>query len=84
MHLGYNASSDKYKVLRMVTQPGSNLVSEHSVYTLERKQCSYSPWRRVESDISNYIPIVPSALSSSNGLYWTGPKLTQIGSLYDW
>ena len=41
MHLGYDPSSDKYKVLRMVTQPGSNLVSEHSVYTLERQQCSY-------------------------------------------
>ncbi|KAF3486586.1 hypothetical protein F2Q69_00052057 [Brassica cretica] len=26
MHLGYDPSSDKYKVLRMVTQPGSNLV----------------------------------------------------------
>ncbi|WZZ26054.1 hypothetical protein YC2023_009455 [Brassica napus] len=32
----------------MVTQPESNLVSEHSVYTLERQQSSYSPWRRVE------------------------------------
>ncbi|WZY69763.1 hypothetical protein YC2023_002003 [Brassica napus] len=32
----------------MVTQPGSNLVYEHSVYTLERQQSSYSPWRRIE------------------------------------
>ncbi|XP_009102165.1 F-box protein At1g30790 [Brassica rapa] len=65
MHLGYDPSSDKYKVLRMVTQPGSNLVSEHSVYTLERQQCSYSPWRCVEGDISNYIP-------SSNGVCING------------
>ncbi|KAF3594805.1 hypothetical protein DY000_02020203 [Brassica cretica] len=62
MHLGYDPSSDKYKVLRMVTQPASNLVSEHSVYKLERQQCSYYPWRRVEGGISNYIP-------SSNGVY---------------
>ena len=39
----------------MVTQPGSNLVYEHSVYTLERQQSSYSPWRRIEGDISKYI-----------------------------
>ncbi|KAG2323571.1 hypothetical protein Bca52824_016784 [Brassica carinata] len=65
MHLGYDPSSDKYKVLRMVTQPWSNLVSEHSVYTLERQQSSNSSWRRVEGGISNYIP-------SSNGVYING------------
>ncbi|KAF3487223.1 hypothetical protein F2Q69_00052060 [Brassica cretica] len=34
MHLGYDPSNDKYKVLRMVTQPWTNFVYEHIVYTL--------------------------------------------------
>ncbi|CAH8388272.1 unnamed protein product [Eruca vesicaria subsp. sativa] len=67
MHLGYDLSNDKYKVLRMVvTQPWrDNLVSEHSVYTLERQQSSNVPWRRVESGISNYTPC-------SKGVYING------------
>lgn len=65
MHLGYDPSNDQYKVLRMITKPWHNLVSEHSVYTLGCRQSSSFPWRRVESAISSYIP-------STNGVYISG------------
>lgn len=65
MHLGYDSSNDQYKVLRMTTKPWSNLVCEHSVYTLGCQKSSYFPWRRIESRISNYIP-------SSFGVYING------------
>ncbi|CDY40466.1 BnaC07g00060D [Brassica napus] len=72
MHLGYDPSSDKYKVLRMVTQPASNLVSEHSVYKLERQQCSYYPWRRVEGGTTDAGELVfaPSSFSDDFDVFY--------------
>lgn len=65
MHLGYDASNDQYKVLRVITRPWSNFVSEQSVYTLGCRQSSSFPWRRIKSGISKYIP-------STNGVYING------------